>query len=185
MPSTVIQINAAEVRFGAVPATGPILPASLTDYSCQVTSASIGAASNTTTTSVPATFCGPASEVNVPVASTFTLDLDFLQDWTAASGLSEWLFANDATEQAFALYLQGAADPVATGKIIVQAGAFGGAAGEPLTATVSLNIQGYPTILNAAGEDIRNPTPLDAPLADDETGTRSTSKASRKETVDA
>lgn len=181
MPSTVIQISQAEVRFGPgpIPPLTDVDPLLLTDYSCQVTSASIGAASNTTTTTVPATFCQPASEANVPVASTFTLDLDFLQDWTAADGLSEWLFANDATEQAFALYLQGAEDPVATGKIIVQAGAFGGAAGEPLTATVSLNIQGYPVIIGAAG------TPIRTVAAGATTAATATPKATKKESVDA
>jgi hypothetical protein len=153
--STIIQIGKAEVRFGAAPATGPVVPASLTDYSCQVTNAAINSSSNATTTAIPATFCSPASEANVPVASSFTLDLDFLQDWTVAAGLSAWLFKNDATEQAFALYLKDAVQPVAQGKIICQAGAFGGTPGETLVATVSLNIQGYPVIMTPAGISIR------------------------------
>lgn len=166
MPSTVIQIDQAEVRFGDAPAGGaPVDPASLTDYSCQVTRAEITSQSNTTTTTVPATFCSPASELSVPVASTFTLDLDFLQDWTVAAGLSAWLFKNDATTKAFALYLQGSDDPVATGRIICQAGGFGGTPGEPLVASVSLNIQGYPEIVGADGQSIRNPTPPAPPLA--------------------
>lgn len=155
MSSTIIQIGKADVRFGAAPTTGPVIPANLTDYSCQVTSAAINSSSNATTTAIPATFCSPASEANVPVASSFTLDLDFLQDWTIAAGLSAWLFVNDATEQAFALYLKNAVQPVAQGKIICQAGAFGGAPGETLTATVSLAIQGYPVIMNPAGVSLR------------------------------
>jgi hypothetical protein len=95
------------------------------------------------------------------VASSFVLELDFLQDWTEAAGLSAWLFKNDATEQAFALYLKGNQNPVATGKIIAQAGAFGGTPGEALTATVSLNIQGYPDIKDPTGQSIRGvPDPL-------------------------
>lgn len=155
MSSTIIQIGKADVRFGPFPASGTLDPDQLTDFSCQVTNAAINSTSNTTTTSIPATFCAPASEASVPVASSFTLDLDFLQDWTQAAGLSAWLFKNDATEQAFALYLKGQENPVATGKIIAQAGAFGGTPGEALTATVSLAIQGYPDIKDPAGNSIR------------------------------
>jgi hypothetical protein len=155
MSAVILQIGKAEVRFGEAPPSGPIVPQTLTDFSCQVTRAEITSQSNTTTTSVPATFCQPASEASVPVASTFQLNLDFLQDWTQANGLSAWLFKNDATEQAFALYLQGAADPVATGTIIAQAGAFGGTPGQTLTASVTLNIQGYPDIKDATGASIR------------------------------
>jgi hypothetical protein len=157
MGTTVLQIGAAEVRFGPMPNSGPITPASLTDFSCQVTKAEINSSSNTTTTAVPATFCQPASEATVPVASSFTLDLDFLQDWTEAAGLSAYLFKNDATRQAFALYLKGNENPVATGEIIAQAGAFGGTPGEALTASVTLNIQGYPDIKDPTGASLRNP----------------------------
>jgi hypothetical protein len=163
MTATVMQITEAEVRFGECPGTGIVLdPKTLTDFSCQVTSAEIQSSANTTTTTVPATFCQPASEVSVPVASSFTLNLEFLQDWVNASGLSAWLFKNDATEKCFALYLKGADNPSAMGKIIVQAGAFGGAPGSALTATATLNIQGYPNILDSTGNPIRGaaaPTP--------------------------
>jgi hypothetical protein len=160
MPSTVIQIDKAEVRFGDV--ADPIVPNALTDYSCQVTRAEITSTANTTTTTVPATFCSPASEANVPVASTFQLNLEFLQDWIVEGGLSIFLFANDATRKAFALYLDGSTDPVAMGTVVCQAGGFGGVPGEPLQASVTLNIDGYPTILDAAGNDVRNPAPAAA-----------------------
>lgn len=162
MPATIIQIDKAEVRFGPAPVSGsPIDPLTLTDYSCQVTRAEITATSNTTTTTVPATFCGPAEERSVPVASTFQLNLDTLQDWTVASGLSAFLFANDATTMAFALYLQGHDEPSATGLVIVQAGGFGGTPGEPLVSSVVLNIQGYPDIKDPSGNSIRTPTSND------------------------
>jgi len=156
MTATVIQVEKAEVRFGDCPAAGtPLDPTTLTDFSCQVTSAAITSSSNTTTTTVPATYCQPASEASVPVASSFALDLSFLQDWTAAAGLSAWLFKNDALTKCFALYMKGNDNPVATGQIIAQAGAFGGAPGEPLTADVTLNIQGYPDIKDPSGVSIR------------------------------
>jgi hypothetical protein len=156
MTAVVLQIDKAEVRFGDAPATGVALdPSTLTDFSCQVTKAEITSQSNTTTTSVPATFCQPASELSVPVASTFQLGLDFLQDWTQAAGLSAFLFKHDAERKAFALYLEGNVNPVATGEIIVQAGGFGGTPGQPLTSSVTLNINGYPDIKDATGASIR------------------------------
>jgi len=156
MSAVILQIDKAEVRFGDAPATGAAVdPLTLTDYSCQVTRAEITSTSNTTTNTVPATFCQPASEVSAPVASTFQLNLEFLQDWTAVNGLSAWLFKNDATTKAFALYLDGNDNPVATGQFIAQAGGFGGTPGTPLVATVTLNIQGYPDIKDGAGTSIR------------------------------
>jgi hypothetical protein len=166
MPSTVITIDQAEVRFG--PKADPLVAV---DFSCQVTRAEITSTSNTTTTSIPATFCSPASERSVPVASTFQLNLEFLQDWTDAAGLSAYLFQNDATEVGFEMYLEGATDPSATGVVIAQAGGFGGVPGQPLVSSVVLNIQGYPTILNSAGASIRPVTPppvvVDAPIPAD------------------
>lgn len=176
MSTTIMQIAAAEVRFGACPG-GPLDAAALQalgdDFSCQVTSAQITSTSNTSTVQVPATFCAPASERAVPVASGFALNLDFLQDWkidTAANpgavSLSEYLFKNDATEVCFALFLKGNENPVAGGKVIAQAGAFGGAPGQPLTSSVTLNIQGYPVILDQAGNALRDPLNISNDSAD-------------------
>jgi hypothetical protein len=155
MPSaTVLKIDNAQVKFGDV--ADPIVPGALTDYGCQVTQAQITATSNTTTTTVPATFCQAASESTVPVASTFALVLDWLQDWTLAQGLSAFMFKHDASKKAFALYLNDATDPSATGVVTVVAGAYAGTPGEPLTAgPVTMNIDGYPDIVDATGAPIR------------------------------
>jgi hypothetical protein len=56
MSSTIIQIGEADVKFGPTGPGGVIDPTLLTDFSCQVTGAAINSSSNTTTTSVPATF---------------------------------------------------------------------------------------------------------------------------------
>jgi hypothetical protein len=148
MARTVKIIKSAEVRFGPVPEPpGPIVPTTLTDYSCQVTEARITASANTT--DVPATFCEGASTINVP--SSFTLELNGLQDWGETGSFSEFLFINDANTVAFALYLEGAVDPEATGTCSVAAGDFGGVAGEALVLTGSFPILGKPTITTAAG----------------------------------
>lgn len=155
-------IKNAEVRFGTAPASGsPVDPLTLTDYSCQVTEARITAAANTT--DVPATFCAPASSQNVP--SSFTLELNGLQDWGATpDSFSEYAFINDATQVAFAMYLDSNVDPEATGIVSMAAGDFGGVAGEPLTFTASLPIDGYPVITDGTGAPLRPSSPA-APAA--------------------
>src|SRR5262245_64455769 len=145
-------IKNAEVRFGPLP-TPPaaIDPATLTDYSCQVTEARITASANSQ--DVPATFCEPASSINVP--SSFTLELNGLQDWGATASFSEFLFLHDAEQMAFAVFLDDEDDPSASGTCSIAAGDFGGVAGEPLTFTASLPILGYPDITTAAGASVR------------------------------
>ena len=154
----IITITDATVALGSIPAgypTTPIDPATLTDHKCQVTRAEITATGASTTTDRAATFCAPAATVQVPAASTFALALEGFQDWTATAGISAWLFKNDATEQAFALYLEGEEDPSAIGTVVVVAGAFAGSPQVPLTFAVELPIQGYPDIKDSAGVSIR------------------------------
>ena len=151
-------ITDATVALGPIPAgfpTTPIDPAALTDFKCQVTRAEITSASASTTTDRAATFCSAAATVQVPVASTFALALEGFQDWSAA-GISSWLFKNDATEQAFALYLDGETDPEATGRVVVVAGSYAGSPQVPLTFAVEMAIQGYPNITDEAGVSIRS-----------------------------
>lgn len=150
MSRTVLIIKNAEVQFGPI----PVEPAVFTgvDYSCQITEARITASANTT--DVDATFCQPASSMNTP--SSFTLELNGLQDWGDSASFSEYAFINDATQVAFALYLDGTTDPAATGIVSMAAGDFGGVAGEPLTFSASLPIDGYPDITSSAGVSLRN-----------------------------
>lgn len=152
----VLTITDATVALGPAPATGqPIVVGSLTDFKCQITRAEITTTGNATTTERIATFCQPAAQTNVPVASSFALALEGFQDWTDAAGISAWLFQNDATVKAFALYLDKQVHPSATGRVVVQAGQFAGLPQEPLTFTVELPIQDYPDIKNSAGSSLR------------------------------
>jgi hypothetical protein len=152
MSRTVKIIKNASVKFGALPVPpAEIDPALLTDYGCQVTEARVTASANTT--DVPATFCEPASTINVP--SSFTLELNGLQDWGDADSFSEYLFVNDAEQVAFALFLDGETEPSASGIVSAAAGDFGGVAGEPLTFTASLPILGYPIINDSTGAPLR------------------------------
>lgn len=154
MSRTVLIIKSATVKFGPLAGDGTFTATGLTDYGCQVTEARITASANTT--DVPATFCEPATTVNVP--SSFTLEMSGLQDWgrsDTSPSFSEYLFANDASIVGFALYLSGSVDPRATGKVSLAAGDFGGVAGEVLTLTGSLPIIGYPDITTKTGTLVR------------------------------
>jgi hypothetical protein len=158
MARTVKIIKNAKVGFGDPPVSGgagAVVPSTLTDYGCQVTEARITAAANTS--DVPATFCEPASTVNVP--SSFTLELNGLQDWGASGSFSEYLFKHDAEIQAFAVYLDGSTDPVAKGLVSVAAGDFGGPAGETLVLTGSFPLLGYPVITKTDGSSLRPGAP--------------------------
>lgn len=143
MSSTVIVVTDANLKLADTEAG---LTAG-TDYQCQVTSAAINANPNLQT--VPATFCGP--ETQVPAATAYELAITWLQDWTApGGGLSKWAFDHDTQEMWFSLTLNDQTEPLAKGKIRVVAGAFGGDAGTPLTADAVWPIQGKPVITTPA-----------------------------------
>lgn len=141
MPATVIVITNAHLKLADTEAgltTG-------VDYQCQVTEAAINATPNLQT--IPATFC--QAEGQAPAATGYELALTWLQDWTAATGgLSGYAYTNDALEKWFSLTLTDSATgpPVATGKVRIVAGSYGGAAGTPLTTTQTWPIQGKPVI---------------------------------------
>jgi hypothetical protein len=141
MPAKVIVVTDATVRFGDV-ATG-------TDYKCQTTNAELQATANLQT--VPATGCQP--ETQVPAASSYVLHLEALQDWGATpDSLSQYLFDSETTEVDFSVSLDASdvAMPMASGKVRLVAGSYGGAFGTPLLLTVDLPVQGKPTIGPAA-----------------------------------
>lgn len=117
-----------------------------TAFTCQVTDGAINASPNVTTETVPATWCDPEETVQNVGATSFTLDLTFLQDPDLVAGLSRFLFENDTAEAWFYLGLDGTDPPKAVGKCRVVAGTIGGPGRTTLTATVSLPITGKPMI---------------------------------------
>jgi hypothetical protein len=157
MSRNIIVVKNALVTFGPLAADGSFQATGLVDYSCQVTEARVTAKANTQT--APATYCAPASDVNIP--SSFTLELNGLQDWgrpDSVPSFSEYLFKNDANLVGFQFYLAGGSAPGASGIVSIAAGDFGGKAGEVLVLTGSLPIIGYPTITDKTGASLR-PTP--------------------------
>ena len=125
------------------------------DFQCQVTEAAINATPNLQT--VPATFCEPESQS--PAATGFELAVTWLQDWTApGGGLSKYAFDNDTLTKWFSLKLD-TGETVATGQTRIVAGAFGGAAGTPLSTSTTWPLASKPNITTPA--PVVPPDPLD------------------------
>jgi hypothetical protein len=117
---------------------GDVAPAGV-DVDCQINQAELAC-----TTEQPTydTVCGRQT---LPGVETWVLNLVVAQDWST-DGVSMFLFENAGQQVAFSMDLLGLGDPKAVGTCYVQAGAFGGTAGQPLAATVALPVIGRPTI---------------------------------------
>jgi hypothetical protein len=107
-------------------------------YECQLTSATITASANFNT--IPATGCAPAAQS--PGATSWAVDMAWLQDWSAsAGGLSGYAYTNDTLPKWFSFTLDsvGAPTVVATGELYVVAGSYGGefGSGAPAAATAT------------------------------------------------
>jgi hypothetical protein len=103
-------------------------------YECQLTSCEIASTPNMK--DVPATGCAGASQT--PGLSSWALNLNWLQDWTApGGGLSGYAYTNETAEKWFSLQLDAnVATTVATGHCWVISGSYGGAiGGDPAPAT--------------------------------------------------
>jgi len=140
-------INNGVVAFYEIPAAYPLdLATAETLCACaQITSASLSATGNTT--DVAATFCSPASTRSV--ASSFTLNIDGIQDWGRTDGeksFSEFLFENDGGQVLVVIQPVEGGDVRAVAEVSVAAGDFLGAAGETLTFTGAFGSNGYPDI---------------------------------------
>lgn len=128
--------------------------AQLSDYEdtseawrCQVTSGRITTSPSTTTSTVKATFCEPASELPTPGQSSYALELEWYQDLTVVDSLSLWLFDHDVERAYFYLGFAGDAPPKAVGLVRLAPGDLGGDARSPLEASVSLQIVRKPLIM--------------------------------------
>lgn len=110
------------------------------NFGCQITSGRLAASKQATSTDVPATFCSPGSTRAQAQLTSYTLDLEFLQDVTVRDGLSAFLAAHDAEEAYFLLALDaGTNPPRAVGRVNLHDAGFGGAPRANLTDTVSFD----------------------------------------------
>lgn len=110
------------------------------NFGCQVTSGRLAASKQSSTTEIPATFCAPGSQRSAAQLTSYTLDLEFLQDITVRDGLSAFLAAHDAEEAYFLLAGDTpTAPPRAVGRVNLHDGGFLGAPRANLTDTVSFD----------------------------------------------
>ena len=147
----VMTITNGVVAFYDIPASYPLdLATAETLCVCgQVTSANIAATANTT--EVGATFSAPASTRSV--ASTFTMNVEGLQDWGRTDGeksFSEFLFENDGGQVLAVLLPESGGNVRAVAEVSVASGDFLGPAGETLTFTGAFATAGYPDIFAGA-----------------------------------
>lgn len=117
------------------------------EWRCQVTSGALTASANTSNRDVPPTFCGPGRVIPIAAETSYSLDLEWLQDPQIAEGLSAFLFEHDTEEAYFFLGLDSSNPPKAIGRVRLVAGTFGGAPQENLTASVSLEVTRKPQIM--------------------------------------
>jgi hypothetical protein len=123
-----------------------------TFWRCQVTSGVLTPSADSTTQDVPATFCANGRTIPTPLQSTWTLDVEILQDphagpTTPTMGLAEYTYLHDSEEVYFLLGLNGTDDPPrAIGRVRMSPTAFGGGARTPLTATASWPVTQWPDI---------------------------------------
>ncbi len=122
---------------GGIVKLGPT--ATATSVECQITEATISA---TPDPKEATTLCG---KVTVPGVTGYVLNLAYLQDWHE-SGISMFLYENDGELVDFSIQPTADATPTAIGLCYITPGDYGGAAGEIMTASVSLGIDGKPTI---------------------------------------
>lgn len=135
MTTTFLTMSGAVLEFAADLAGLATTPV---DASCQIIEATVEGVEKSTT--APATFCQPETDVALPSGSQLTLR--FLQDWTDAAGVCRYLFGVDGKKQAFRLTFP--PDDL-TGDTVYQEGyvtarkpAFGGGASDPLETTITL-----------------------------------------------
>lgn len=155
MATTVFKIAKGQVGFSLTDPGKAVDAAVIADYStfsCLITSGMVTASQNIDTEEVPGTFCDPGSETNKPTATTFTLELEALQDPQddAATGLAKFLYDNDSgvTGNSVYFYISLAEDaaPKAVGECYISPMDFGGEPRSVLTASLSFPIEGRPEL---------------------------------------
>ncbi|MGV8851714.1 MAG: hypothetical protein ACOH1M_03990 [Rhodoglobus sp.] len=82
-------------------------------------------------------------------AATWTLALTYAQDWVTAGSLSTYLFNNEGAVVDAVLKPQSGSGPSFAVEIVITPGAIGGTVDQTATATVTLGVQGKPTLVPA------------------------------------
>lgn len=80
---------------------------------------------------------------------TWTLGLTYAQDWVSADSLSRYLFDNQGLAKDAVIKPQSGVGPSFAVEIIITPGAIGGTGQQTATATVTLGVNGQPTLVPA------------------------------------
>lgn len=80
----------------------------------------------------------------------WSLELTFAQDWVTAGSLSRYLLTNEGAIKAAEIAPQSGAGPSFTMNIVITPGQIGGNVDQVPTATVTLGVQGKPTLVEPA-----------------------------------
>jgi hypothetical protein len=132
MATNILMVRDGTLTLGTVPV----------DVSCQISGGTIKATPDPKTLT---TMCGKST---VPGVTAFTFDVTGAQDW-AADGISTYLMDNDGTLVDFVYTPSSAIAPSASGKCWIAPGDFGGVVGEIAVFSVTLGVEGKPTITPA------------------------------------
>lgn len=94
----------------------------------------------------------PTAIFNFATPSTWVAALTFAQDWATAGSLANYLFANEgeSVTMTFVPAVDDDDSPTITATVTIVPGSIGGAGGAVSTSTVSLPVDGKPTITPAA-----------------------------------
>lgn len=133
-------IVTATIKFATTQAG---LAAAPLTYECVTTAAGFVASANLV--DVPATGCAPKSQT--AAASSWALDIAWLQDWNSpGGGLSGFMFTNDAKKMWVEVTPTSPVLPAAVAEVTIISGPVYGEFGTILTATASLAASAKPTI---------------------------------------
>lgn len=130
----------AEIAVQPIVLKDMVLSLGTDDYAAAVSSATLTPAGGTTT------WKGLKQEASFtfPQSSTWTLDLEYAQDWADATSLSRYLFDNAGETVAAILEPASGVGTRWTFDVIIVEGAVGGAVDTVGTASVSLGVSGRP-----------------------------------------
>jgi hypothetical protein len=169
MPRHVLKIE--DGRFGLTftdPEVTDACTATIADFdafTCQITNGALTASPNVTQETVPATWCDPEESTPQVGATSYTLELSYLQDADLVDGLSRTLFEHDADVGWAFIGLAGDVPPKAVAKVRVTSGQIGGEGRVTLTADVTMPCDGKPVVCfgnETDSESIGGGTGLDA-----------------------
>jgi hypothetical protein len=134
-------------------------------FTCQITNGALTASPNVTQETIPATWCDPEENVPQVAATSYSLEISYLQDPDLVDGLSRFLFEHDADLAWFFMGLSGDNPPKAVGQVRLTSGQIGGEGRITLTADATLPCDGKPVVCfgdATTSESVGGGTGLDA-----------------------